>query len=422
METYMKKKSNKLTYTITSFFVLSLLSATNNLSIALTPEQQSQLEPYNLAYQEIPSPPKSKTSSYILIDFNSGAILGEYEPHKVLEPASLTKIMTMYVIDKEIAAGRLHLNDMVKVSKKAWQMQGSRMFIEVNSEVQVEDLIKGIIVQSGNDASVALAEHVAGTEEAFVELMNNTAKDLGMKNTHFTNATGMPNKNHYTTAFDLALLSRAIIKDFPESYELYSVKEFSFNNIKQINRNRLLWNNNFETDGIKTGYTESAGYCLAASAQSDNTRLIAIVMGADSTRQRANEAAALLRYGFRFYDTIKIYAKDESIGSKKIWLGRKPQINVGLDKDLYITIPKGSYRFLSAKVDTKKHLTAPLEKYDTIGEITINLKNEVVAQKPLLTLTPVSKGNFWQRFKDRIKLSVDNFLGHENEIDIKKLS
>lgn len=420
----MQKILNKITYsTVTGFFVLSLISATPNFSPALNFEQpSSHAEPYNLAYQEIPTPPKPNTSSYILIDFNSGAILGEYEPHKVLEPASLTKIMTMYVVDKEIAAGRLHLNDIVKVSKKAWQMQGSRMFVEVNSEVKVEDLIKGIIVQSGNDASVALAEHVAGTEDAFVELMNKTAKDLGMKNTHFVNATGMPHKEHYTTAFDLALLSRAIIRDFPESYELYSVKEFSYNGIKQINRNRLLWNSSFETDGIKTGYTESAGYCLAASAESENMRLIAIVMGAESTKQRASEAAALLKYGFRFYDTVKVYAKDESIGSKKIWLGRKSKIDVGLNKDLYITIPKGAYRFLSAKVDTKKYLTAPLEKYDSIGEITIRLKNEVIAQKPLLTLTPVPKGNIWQRFKDRMKLSVDNFLGHENEVEIKKLS
>lgn len=419
----MHKSINKFSIKImTCLIALTTLSLGTIASNVYAYTEYGQFTTYNLAYREIPRPPKSDTSSYIIIDYNSGAILGDHEPHKIIEPASLTKIMTMYVIDKEIAAGRLNFDDMVKVSKKAWRMSGSRMFIEVNSEVSVHDLIKGVIVQSGNDASVALAEHIAGTEEAFVELMNKSANDLGMKNTHFVNATGMPHKDHYTTAFDLALLSRAIIKEFPESYELYSMKEFTYNNIRQTNRNKLLWSRNFETDGIKTGYTDSAGYCLAASAEKDGMRLIAIVMGADSSKDRSKEAASLLRYGFRFYDTVKLYGKDESIGTKKVWLGESGKLDIGLKKDLYITIPKGAYKFLSAKVDTKKYLKAPLEKYQNVGEITVNLRNEVIAQKPLVTLNQVPKGSLWQRFKDRIKLSVDSFLGQEHEVELKKIS
>ena len=375
--------------------------------------------PYNLAYQDIPNAPQSDTKSYIILDYNSGAILGDHDANKILEPASLTKIMTMYVADKELASGRIHLDDSVTISNKAWKMSGSRMFIEVNSVVKVADLIKGIIVQSGNDASVALAEHIAGTEEAFVEIMNATAKELGMNNTHFTNATGMPNKDHYTTAFDLALLSRAIIKDYPDSYELYSVKEFTYNDIKQVNRNRLLWSVGLDVDGIKTGYTESAGYCLVAASKKDDMRLIAVVMGAESSKQRAKEAAALLQYGYRFYDTVKLYAKNQPLGSKKVWLGKKSKVAIGIQDDLYVTIPKGTYRFLSAKVDTQKYLKAPLNPNANVGQLTVSLKNEVIAQNPLVTLEEIPQGNLWQRMKDRVKLSLDNFLGREHEIDLK---
>jgi D-alanyl-D-alanine carboxypeptidase (penicillin-binding protein 5/6) len=405
-----------INFLLSSLLVLTLFLNNNTYADFIN------FEPYNLAYQEVPNPPKTDTKSYIIIDYNSGAIIGEYNAHKVLEPASLTKIMTMYVIDKELATGRISMDEEVKVSKKAWRMPGSRMFIEVNSMVKVRELIKGIIVQSGNDASVAMAEYIAGTEEAFVEIMNKTARDLGMKNTHFTNVTGMPNKEHYTTAFDLALLSRAIIRDFPESYELYSMKEYEYNDIKQINRNRLLWTAGLEADGIKTGYTDSAGYCLAASAEQDGMRLIAVVMGADSSRQRAKETASLLRYGYRFYDTVKLYSKNVPIGLKKIWLGEKDKVNIGLEKDVYITIPKGTYKYLSAKVDTKKYLKAPLDKYTNVGEININLRGEVIAKKQLVSLEQMPKGSLWQRFKDRVKLSFDKFMGHEHEIELKELS
>lgn len=400
--------------------IFSLLSILSVNSFAISDDFNH--EPYTLAFKEIPAPPKSDTKSYIIIDFNSGAIIGEYNPHKIVEPASLTKIMTMYVIDKEIASGRLRLDDEIKVSKKAWKMPGSRMFIEVNDHVKVSDLIRGIIVQSGNDASVALAEHIAGSEKAFADLMNKTAQDLKMNNTHFANVTGMPHKEHYTTAFDLALLSRAIIRDFPDSYELYSVKEYTYNNIKQLNRNRLLWSPGLNTDGIKTGYTDSAGYCLAASAEQDGMRLIAIVLGADNDKQRAKEAASLLRYGFRFYDTVKLYAKNEPIGKKKVWLGSNSKVDIGLNNDLYITIPKGSYKYLSAKVDTQKYLKAPLDFNQNIGEITVTLNKEIIARKNLVTLKEVDKGSLWQRFKDRVKLSVDNFFQHEHEVELKDIS
>ncbi|MBP9722237.1 MAG: D-alanyl-D-alanine carboxypeptidase [Gammaproteobacteria bacterium] len=378
-------------------------------------------EPYSVAFSNLPKAPSTEAKSYILMDFNSGAILADFDAHKIVEPASLTKIMTMYIIDKELASSRIKLTDSVKVSKKAWQMDGSRMFIEVNREVTVSDLIHGIIIQSGNDASVAMAEHVAGSEEAFVDLMNKAAQDLKMTNTHFMNATGMPNKDHYTTAFDLALLSRAIIRDFPESYALYSQQEFTYNNIKQSNRNSLLSLPHISADGIKTGYTENAGYCLAASAIKDGMRLISVVLGADSTKQRAKETASLLQYGFRFYDTIKLYASNSAIGQKRAWLGDKQKVNVGLAKDLYITIPKGKYKSLSAKVETQKYLIAPQNRYTEIGKITIELDKEVLAQKPLVVLNELPKGRLWQRIKDRVQLSVDKFLGQEQELELTKM-
>lgn len=404
------------------FFVLATFYAIANISSLYAYQPNGVFETYNIAFRDIPSPPTSDINSYILVDYNSGAILGEHKPHEIIEPASLTKVMTMYVIDKELAAGRITMDDEVKVSSKAWKMKGSRMFIEVNSEVKVSQLIKGIIIQSGNDASVAMAEHIAGSEEAFVQLMNQTAKDLGMNNTHFMNATGMPHKEHYTTAFDLALLSRAIIRDFPETYEIYSMKEFTYNDIKQFNRNKLLWSTSFETDGIKTGYTDSAGYCLAASAEKNGMRLIAVVMGAESEKHRSKVAASLLGYGYRFYDTVKIYAQNESIGLKKIWLGETAKLDIGLNKDLYITIPKGSYKHLSAKVDTKKYLKAPINKNESIGQITISLRDEIIAQKPIIALNTVDKGSLWQRLKDRVKLSLDSFLGHEHEVELKELT
>lgn len=416
----LKSLHNKLSHLV----IIITLFLTSILAVNIHADINSNLPftPYTLAYKEIPSPPKTETKSYIMIDYNTGAILAEHEPHKILEPASLTKIMTMYVIDKELATGRVNMNDDVKVSKKAWKMPGSRMFIEVNTQVKVQELIRGIIVQSGNDASVAMAEHIAGSEEAFVELMNQTAKELNMNNTHFTNVTGMPHENHYTTAFDLALLSRAIIRDFPDSYELYSLKEFTYNNIKQMNRNNLLWTPSLNTDGIKTGYTDSAGYCLAASAKQDNMRLITIVMGTENSKQRAKEASTLLHYGFRFYDTVKLYAQNEPIGQKKVWMAGKSKVDIGLNKDLYITIPKGAYRYLSAKVDTEKYLKAPLNQYENVGKLTISLNKEVVAETPLVTLNNVSQGSLWQRLKDRVKLSVDTFFQQEHEIELKELS
>ncbi len=410
---------------ISRFFTNScLLLALCNISLIHLVHAQTVNavnDPYPVAFSNLPKAPSTESKSYMLMDFNSGAILAEHEAHKIVEPASLTKIMTMYVIDKELAAGRIKLTDNVKISKKAWQMDGSRMFVEVNKEVSVADLIHGIIIQSGNDASVAMAEHVAGSEEAFVDLMNKAAQELKMTNSHFVNATGMPHPDHHTTAFDLALLSRAIIRDFPESYAIYSQNEFTYNNIKQHNRNTLLGAPNINADGIKTGYTESAGYCLAASAVKDGTRLISVVLGTDSTRQRAKETAALLQYGFRFYDTVKLYAGNAPLGQKRIWLGSAQKANVGLAKDLFITIPKGKYKSLTAKVETKKYLMAPQPRLSEIGKITVELDKVVLAQKPLVILNDVPKGRLWQRIKDRVQLSMDSFLGKEQEVELSKV-
>lgn len=405
---------------IAIFSLSTSLDAASSNTEATVVNTPSADKPFVPPFSSIPAPPTSASKSYVLIDFNSGSILGEANANKIIEPASLTKVMTMYVIDQEIAAGRLQLTDLVTISKNAWQTQGSRMFVEVGRQVPVADLINGIIIQSGNDASVAMAEHIAGTEEAFATLMNKAAKDLKMTNTHFANATGMPHNDHYTTAYDLALLSRAIIRDFPDSYEIYSKKEFVFNNIKQINRNRLLWSTSIKADGIKTGYTESAGYCLVASAEQDTMRLIAVVIGADNDKARAKEAASLLQYGFRFYDTVKIYAKNESIGKKRIWLSKDSKGDVGLTQNLYITIPKGKYRNLTAKVETQKYVKAPMTQYAEIGKITVTLDKEVLAEKPLVILNEMAQGGLWQRFKDKIRLAMRIFGEQEQEVQLNQ--
>ena len=378
-------------------------------------------EPYTLGFKDLPKAPSTNSKSYILMDYYSGAILADFDANKVIEPASLTKVMTMYIIDKELAAGRIKMTDPVKISKKAWQMDGSKMFVEVNKEVVVADLIQGIIIQSGNDASVAMAEHIAGNEDSFVDLMNKAAAELKMTNTHFMNATGMPNKDHYTTAFDLALLARAIIRDYPDSYAIYSKQEFTYNNIKQSNRNTLLSQPGINADGIKTGYTETAGYCLAASAVKDNMRLIAIVIGAESTKQRAAETASLLQYGFRFFDTIKLYATNAIIGQKRVWMGNKPKIDIGVTNDMYITIPKGKAKLLTAKVETQKYIIAPQNQFSEVGKITVDFNKEVLAQKPLVVLQNIPKGSLWQRLKDRVQMSVDSFMGQEQEVELAKL-
>jgi D-alanyl-D-alanine carboxypeptidase (penicillin-binding protein 5/6) len=351
----------------------------------------------------VPATPKIKAKGYLLMDFNSGRILAESKSDTRMEPASLTKMLSSYVIAYELAKGSINLNDQVTVSEKAWRMQGSRMFIEVGNKVTVEQLLKGMIIQSGNDATVALAEYVAGSEDAFVSLMNQHAAELGMVDSHFVNSTGLPHKNHYTTPRDLARLAHALIRDFPEHYEWYATKKYTYNNISQYNRNKLLWRNKF-VDGIKTGHTESAGFCLVASAMRDDMRLISVVLGTRSEEARAEESQKLLSYGFRFFETHRLYAANEALTKARIWKGAQEELPLGLSEDLYLTIPKGQYKNLDASMDIDVRITAPAEKGASFGKVNIKLGDEQYAQRELVALSSIEKGSLWGSLIDEIKL------------------
>jgi len=349
----------------------------------------------------VPSPPKLAATSFLLIDFNSGRILAEKNITKKVEPASITKLMTAYVVYKEIESARLSLEEDVIISKKAWRMKGSKMFIEVGKKVTVEKLLKGLIIQSGNDATVALAEHIAGSESTFADYMNQYAEELGMKDTNFVNATGWPNKNHVTTAADLAKLAIAIIREFPEHYEWYKEKEYTYNGIKQYNRNKLLWRDK-SVDGFKTGHTDSAGYCLVSSAKRKDMRLISIVLGTKSEKSRENVSQSLLSYGFRFYESNKLYSAGESLNTARIWMGENHSINLGLDEDLFVTIPRGQYKKLDAVIDINKSIEAPVKKGQKLGVVSIKLEGKEIISQPLIALQSIAEGSFWQRGKDRI--------------------
>lgn len=351
----------------------------------------------------IPATPKIKAKGYLLIDFNSGRVLAEKQSTQRMEPASLTKMLTSYVIASELASGNIHLDDKVRISEKAWRMQGSRMFIEVGKTVSVEALLKGMIIQSGNDATVALAEHVAGSEDAFVSLMNQHAAELGMLDSHFMNSTGLPHKNHYTTPRDLAKLAVALIRDFPEHYDWYSEKKFTYNKIKQYNRNRLLWRNKY-VDGIKTGHTESAGYCLVASALRDNMRLISVVLGTHSDAARSSESQKLLTYGFRFFETHRLYKAHEPLTTARIWKGAQEELSLGLAEDLYLTIPKGQYKKLVANMNLDARITAPIKKDQAFGSVNVNLGDEQYASRKLVALSDIESGGLFSNLVDEVKL------------------
>lgn len=354
----------------------------------------------------IPSPPTIVGTSYILEDFNSGKILAEKNPDEVLPPASLTKIMTAYVVFKELRDGKISLDDMVTISEKAWQTPGSRMFIEVGKQVSVEDLLKGMIIQSGNDASVALAEYIAGNESAFADLMNAEAKRLGMSNSNFSNSMGLPAESHYTSAKDLVILTRALIKDFPEYYIWDSEKEFTYNKITQRNRNRLLWKDS-SVDGVKTGHTDEAGYCMVASAKRDGMRLIAVLMGTKSESARASETQTLLNYGFRFYETHRVYKAEQSLASPRIWRGERKEIKLGVKEDLYVTIAKQHYQDLKIETKIDKKIVAPVKKGDKYGSLEITLADELVATEPLYALEDVAEGSILQRLYDDVLQMIE---------------
>lgn len=355
----------------------------------------------------VPDPPTIAGSSHILLDYNSNAVISESNADARVEPASLTKMMTAYVVFGELKAGRIAVTDKVRVSEKAWRMVGSRMFIEVDKEVSVDDLIKGMVIQSGNDASVALAEHVAGSEEAFASLMNQQAARLGLKDSHFMNATGLPHPDHYTTAHDMALLGQALIRDFPEHYPTHAMRKFTYNGIDQHNRNRLLWRDD-SVDGIKTGHTESAGYCLVASAQRDGMRLISAVMGTSSEKAREHETQKLLNYGFRFYETRRVYQAGEPVHRLRVWKGASDELDVGLATDLWLTIPRGRYKDLVPAMAIDGDVIAPVKPGQAVARVSIALDGEQVAERPLVALRGVSEGGLWTRLSDQLRLMIKN--------------
>jgi serine-type D-Ala-D-Ala carboxypeptidase (penicillin-binding protein 5/6) len=349
----------------------------------------------------IPAPPELDAKGYLLIDFNTGAALAQARADERLEPASLTKIMTGYTIYRALAAGRVNLNDQVPISENAWRTGGSKMFVEVGKQVRMEDLLKGMIIQSGNDASVALAEHVAGSEQSFVDLMNQEAKRLGMTSSHFTNATGLPDPNHYTTARDIARVTTALIREFPQFYVWDGTKEYVYNGIKQENRNRLLWRDP-TVDGVKTGFTDNAGYCLVASSKRDGMRLVSVVLGAKSPESRAQASLDLLNYGFRFYESHRLYPAAKPVQTLRVWKGDVEELPVGPARDVFATIPRGRYAQLSARMDKAPELTAPIPKGTRVGDIVVSLASQEVARVPLVALQPVAEGGIWQKTKDTV--------------------
>lgn len=351
----------------------------------------------------IPDPPSVEARSYILTDFFSGRILAEHNADERLEPASLTKLMTAYLVFKELKAGKVKLEDEATVSEKAWRTGGSRTFIEVGSRVRIEDLLKGMIIQSGNDASVALAEHIAGDEATFANMMNQEAEALGMTNTHYVNSMGMPHEAHYSSARDIATLAMALIRNFPEYYAWYSEKEFTYNGITQNNRNRLLWQDD-GVDGIKTGYTEAAGYCLATSAQRDGMRLVSVVMGTKSPRARTDITQTLLNYGFRFYETQRLYAAAEPLTKARIWKGGSVELNLGLAQDLYVTIPRGQSKELNAALELEPIIVAPIARGQPVGRVEVKLQDAVIVEQPLVSLADVPEGGLWRQLVDSAML------------------
>ncbi len=393
---------NTITLLTLSFFSLITMVQTASADALPTPTIATP--------HVIPSAPNIAAKAYLVLDFNSGSTLAEKDSHLRVEPASLTKIMTGFVVINELANDNIHLDDMVTISKKAWKMPGSKMFIEVGKQVSVKDLIKGMVIQSGNDASVALAEHIAGSEEVFAELMNKYAKSLGMEHTHFVNATGLPDADHYTTAYDLALLTKALITQFPEEYKWYSQKKFTFNGITQYNRNKLLWQDP-TVDGLKTGHTQSAGYCLVSSAKRENDRLITIVLGTSSSKMRVQESQKLLNYGFRFFETHKLYAAKQRLNDVKVWEGTRDLIGVGLTDDLYITIPRGQYKNIKIESSVNPEIKAPIEEGVTLGTLHITLGDETIADKTLVALDPVEEGSFFKKLIDQFKLFINSLLG-----------
>ncbi len=373
-----------------AFFCAFLFVLSSNVVLA----QQTRI---------IPRAPDIAATSYVLMDATTGEILVESNADIPLPPASLTKIMTDYVVATELENGNITLDDDVYISVKAWQMDGSKMFIQEGTTVRLEDLVYGMVVQSGNDASVALAEHVAGSEDAFADMMNQHADLLGLDNSYFLNSHGMPADQHVMSARDLSILAQALIERFPENYEIYSVPEFTYNGIRQPNRNTLLFQDR-NVDGMKTGFTEAAGYCLVASATRDGMRLIAVVMGTNSINSRAIEAQKLLTYGFRFYETYELFTGNEVLSSSVVWSGKSNSVDIGVQEQVFITIPNNSGDELLTELQIDESLRAPINAGDILGQVTVSFDDQVYFQGEVIALQTIERGNLIKRIMDWLTL------------------
>jgi D-alanyl-D-alanine carboxypeptidase (penicillin-binding protein 5/6) len=378
------------------------------VAVAQTPPRPSAVPRPVVPAMPVPPAPDVDGQSWVLMDYTTGQILASKNPDARRAPASLTKVMTDYVVSAEIAAGRIHPDDMVTISEHAWRAggagtDGSTSFLKLGSQVKLEDLLKGMIVQSGNDAAIALAEHTAGTEQAFAGLMNAYAKQLGMTDTHYSDASGYPVPDHYSSARDIAILTRALIRNFPDDYAVSKIKQITLNGITQPNRNTLLWRDP-SVDGVKTGYTAAAGYCMDASAQRGNQRMIAVVMGASSEQARADSAIALLNYGFRFYETHKLYDASKPLATPRLWKGESNQLPIGVAADVMVTVKTGQYDQLKASMDIPATLIAPFKKGQQVGMLRVTLDGQPIQTVPLIALDDAPQGGFFSRLWDSILL------------------
>jgi D-alanyl-D-alanine carboxypeptidase (penicillin-binding protein 5/6) len=380
----------------------SLLACVCTVALAIAPCIADTPAPA-ASPQYIPTAPQVDARAYVVVDFRTGKVLAAQDADARMEPASLTKLMTAYIVFQELAAHKLKLDEQVTVSEHAWRSEGSRTFIELGKPVSVQDLILGMIVQSGNDATIALAERIAGTEATFAQMMNENAKRLGMSGTHFENSSGLPSPQHYTTAHDLSLLATAIIREYPQFYRWFSVREFEHNGIKQQNRNGLL-EKDPTVDGLKTGHTDSAGYCLVTSSLRDGMRLVSVVMGSTSMQARENASAALLNYGFTFYDTKLAVKGGTVLASARVWKGQTKMVDLGIAQDLYVTVPRGEADGIKTVTTVEPRLIAPLARASTVGTVNVAAGGQSLATLPLHPLAEVAAGGWWRRLIDSIRL------------------
>lgn len=395
---------------LTCFLVLIINSMTGYADTMLPIANVSSPSPTISKPLITPVPPTVNGKAYIVIDVNSGKIIAEKSSEEKLPPASLTKMMTLYVISNALRNEQIHLSDKVRISHEAWKIGGSRMFVKEGDEVTIEELLKGIIVDSGNDACVAMAEHLGGSEAGFADLMNQQAHDLGMKDSHFTDSTGLPNENLYTTAKDLAILGRALVNDFPQYYHWYKQKWFTYNGIRQPNRNRLLWRNS-QVDGLKTGHTNDAGFCLVASASRDNMRLLSVVLGAPSDSVRADDSERLLNYGFRFFETHELYKARQSINELPVYKGTADKLTIGVLQNQFVTIPNGQYQRLHISTNVPTDIVAPIKKDSVVGELVVQFDDKVIGNYPLYALDDIESGGFLTRSKDAVRLMFKHWFG-----------